>query len=118
VLFAGSVVLLVVLAPFVLMRISWLDALAFVLTIVVSLVIGHVLGGPRPDHRIPLAMIASTRNLGLALMIAGATLPEHLPVQVLIVAYTVLTQILHIPYLRWAKRAAERHAGVAPAAPA
>jgi predicted Na+-dependent transporter len=92
--------------------------LAIAVLVVCSIAIGHLLGGPRPDTRIALALIAATRNLGLALLLAKAILPEPLPAQAIILTYTLVSQVLHVPYLMWRKRVAARHDHAAPAAPA
>jgi BASS family bile acid:Na+ symporter len=89
--------------------------LAIAVVVVCSLAVGHLLGGPRPDTRIALALIAATRNLGLALLLAKAILPEPLPAQAIILTYTLVSQVLHIPYLMWRKRVAARQAHAAPA---
>jgi BASS family bile acid:Na+ symporter len=91
--------------------------LAIAVVVACSIAIGHLLGGPRPDTRIALALIAATRNLGLALVLAKAILPEPLPAQAIILTYTLVSQVLHIPYLMWRKRVAARQAPAAPAVP-
>ena len=117
VLYAGSLLLLV-LVPFIVVRMEWLGLAIMALCVAISIAIGHLLGGPRPDTRVALATLASTRNLGLALAIAGASLPEPLEVQAVIVVYMVVEQVVQIPYLMWRKRVAARHAHEARAAPA
>jgi BASS family bile acid:Na+ symporter len=116
VLFFASLILLVI-APRILMSLDWLAFVAMGLCVVASLAIGHLLGGPRPDTRVVLAIIASTRNMGLALAIAGASLAEPLPVQAAIVAYMFVEQVIQIPYLVWRKRAAARRAQQTSSAP-
>jgi BASS family bile acid:Na+ symporter len=88
--------------------------LAIGVVVACSIAIGHLLGGPRPDTRIALALITATRNLGLALLLAKAILPEPLPAQAIILTYTVVSQVLHVPYLMWRKRVAARQAHAAP----
>jgi BASS family bile acid:Na+ symporter len=116
-LYVGSLLLLV-LVPFIVVRMEWLGLAVMALCVAISIAIGHLLGGPRPDTRVTLATLASTRNLGLALAIAGASLPQPLEVQAVIVVYMVVEQVLQIPYVMWQKRVAARHAHEARSAPA
>jgi predicted Na+-dependent transporter len=88
--------------------------LAIAVVVACSIAIGHLLGGPRPDTRIALALITATRNLGLALLLAKAILPEPLPAQAIILTYTLVSQVLHVPYLMWRKRVAARQAHPSP----
>jgi BASS family bile acid:Na+ symporter len=117
VLYVGAL-LLVVLVPFILVRMNWVGPPVMALCVAISIAIGHLLGGPRPDTRVALATLASTRNLGLALAIAGASLQEPLEAQAVIVIYFVMEQVVQIPYLMWRKRVAARHAQQASSAPA
>ncbi len=102
----------VLIVPRLLPRLNGMAVLAMAVVIVISIAIGHLLGGPRPDTRVSLGLLTATRNLGLALMIAGANLEEpiRLPAMGMILTYTLVSQILHLPYLFWCKRTAKRRA--------
>jgi BASS family bile acid:Na+ symporter len=113
VLLALSAVGLLVLALPVALHLDFASVGAILVVIVASLALGQLLGGPRPDTRMVLAIVASQRNLGLALLLAGVLFERHLPTQVIILAYAILVQVVHIPYLRWQKRAAARRAAAA-----
>jgi predicted Na+-dependent transporter len=116
-----SLVVGVAVGPKLLAHLNGPGMLAVAVVVICSMAIGHVLGGPRPDTRIALALIAATRNLGLALLLAHIILPEgdqRLATQAMILTYTLVTQVLHVPYLMWRKRVAARHAGGAHPAPA
>ncbi|HMK35744.1 MAG TPA: hypothetical protein VK463_11800 [Desulfomonilaceae bacterium] len=67
-----------------------------------SLAIGHLLGGPSPEHRSSLAIASIARNLGLALFIAGLSDygQNFIPT---ILTYMVLGGLMAVPYAVWSK---------------
>ena len=67
-----------------------------------ALSIGHVMGGPDPNDRTALAVTCATRHVGVAMVVAAAT-PNPRTV-VLIVAYTLASALLIIPYMKWRSR--------------
>ncbi len=115
-----ALVALVLILPHLLPHLTGIAVSALVVTIAVSIAVGHLLGGPRPDTRTALGLLAATRNLGLALVIAGANLEEplRLPALGMILTYTLVAQVLHVPYLAWCKRAARRQTERPRSAPA
>jgi BASS family bile acid:Na+ symporter len=68
-----------------------------------ALCIGHLFGGPDPNDRTALAVTCATRHVGVAMVVAAAT-PNPRTV-VLIVAYTLASAIVIIPYMKWRGRA-------------
>ncbi len=71
--------------------------------VMVSLAIGHLLGGPRRDQRSALATACIARNIGLALFIAELSYyGQHLVPTIL--TYMILGGLLAIPYAVWSKR--------------
>jgi BASS family bile acid:Na+ symporter len=78
-------------------------ALAILLMVVISLAIGHLLGGPRRDQRSALATTCIARNIGLALFIAELSdYGQHFIPTLL--TYMILGGLLAVPYAVWSKR--------------
>ena len=72
-------------------------------TSVISLAIGHLLGGSEVDKRSALAIACIARNIGLAMYIAVFSNAQE---QVLptLVSYIILGSLIAIPYSTWSKR--------------
>jgi BASS family bile acid:Na+ symporter len=108
VLFILLLLILVLLLSFVpklraLLNVGWLPMVAILLMVVVSLAIGHLLGGPRRDQRSALATACIARNVGLALFIAELSdYGQHLIPTIL--TYMILGGLLAVPYAVWSKR--------------
>lgn len=82
-------------------------ALAVAASIAFGLLAGHLLAG-RP-HRSALALAAATRHPGVALAIAELSYPDRRgPITAAILFYLLLTSLVTAPYVRWARRRAER----------
>lgn len=77
--------------------------LAMVCFVVVGLVVGHVLGGPEPEHAIVLALSASTRHPAIAFAIAAANFPDQ-RIGGTLVLYLLVNAAVCIPYLQWQRR--------------
>jgi len=81
--------------------------LAIVLTTVLALAIGHLLGGPEPATRTATAISSAARNPGLALLVA--TLNAAPPaISATVLAYLVIAAVTVIPYVIWRQRFAAR----------
>jgi bile acid:Na+ symporter, BASS family len=74
--------------------------LAIVVFVLAGLVIGHWLGGPRPEHASVLALSTASRHPAIALAIASANYPGEKFAPTLIL-YLILCTILAIPYVKW-----------------
>jgi bile acid:Na+ symporter, BASS family len=74
----------------------------FVLT-VVSLAAGHLLGGPAFGDRVALAMAASSRQMGIATLIAAINFPAAVTVDVIVI-YLIVSIVATIPYMKWCKK--------------
>ncbi len=78
-------------------------AMAILFMVVISLAIGHLLGGPRRDQRSALATACIARNVGLALFIAElSNYGQHLIPTIL--TYMILGGLLAVPYAVWSRR--------------
>jgi BASS family bile acid:Na+ symporter len=80
-----------------------LPILAIVIMVAVSLIIGHILGGPALDERSDLAIASIARNIGLALFITTLSGVEREIIPTLL-AYMILGAMVAIPYSLWSKR--------------
>jgi bile acid:Na+ symporter, BASS family len=67
-----------------------------------ALGVGHLLGGPDPNDRTALAVTCATRHVGVAMVIAAAT--PNPRTAVLIVAYTLASALVIVPYMKWRGR--------------
>jgi bile acid:Na+ symporter, BASS family len=108
ILFILLIVILVLLLAFVpefraLLNVGGQLAVVIVLMVLISLTIGHLLGGPRRDQRSALATACIARNVGLALFIAELSdYGQHLIPTIL--TYMILGGLLAVPYAVWSKR--------------
>ncbi len=81
--------------------------LGIVLTTMLALTVGHLLGGPEPATRTATAISSAARNPGLALLVA--TLNAASPaISATVLAYLVIAALTLIPYVIWRQRAAAR----------
>ena len=72
------VVLLVAIGPAILALIRDPTVIiAIVVFLAVGLAVGHVLGGPNPNHSVVLALSTACRHPAIALSIAAANFPEE-----------------------------------------
>ena len=76
--------------------------IALVALILIALAIGHLMGGPDEDDRTALAIACATRHIGIALVVASA-FPGPATV-VIVLAYTIATAAVSLPYLRWRRK--------------
>jgi BASS family bile acid:Na+ symporter len=86
--------------------------MAVVAFVLVSLVAGHVLGGPDEDDRTVLALATASRHPGVALTIAGAVAPDRPAVSAAVMLAFLVSLLATGPYAKRRTRAA------APATPA
>jgi len=71
---------------------------------IVGLVVGHLLGGPVPDHRTVLAIATASRHPGVAIAIAGATFPAEKLAAPAILLALVVGALPSVPYIAWRRR--------------
>jgi BASS family bile acid:Na+ symporter len=80
-------------------------ALAIVITTILALAVGHLLGGPEPATRTAVAISSAARNPGLALLVA--TLNAASPaINATVLAYLVVSALTVLPYVLWRRRVA------------
>lgn len=83
---------------------QFISVLAMSIMIIISLAIGHFMGGPAEDVRSALAVVTSMRNTGLALVLVMTNIPSLKEVRIEIITYALLTAILSTIYVKWRKR--------------
>ncbi len=77
--------------------------LAIVAFVVLGLLIGHVMGGPDPEHAAVLALSTACRHPAIALAFAAANYPdEHFGGTILL--YLLVSLIVGMPYIAWQRR--------------
>jgi BASS family bile acid:Na+ symporter len=85
---------------------------ALTLFIFAGLAVGHVLGGPEPQHSVVVALATACRHPAIALTIAAANFPDQ-RFGGTILLYLLMNVLLAVPYVRWLKRRqAEAHARI------
>ncbi|HEY9663711.1 MAG TPA: hypothetical protein V6C65_35125, partial [Allocoleopsis sp.] len=70
------------------------------LLVLLSLWVGHLLGGRESSTRMTLATTTATHSAALALFIAGLNLP-HLSISPAIAVYVLISGAITIAYLTW-----------------
>jgi BASS family bile acid:Na+ symporter len=77
---------------------------AIVLFIAAGLAIGHVLGGPRPEDRVVLALSTASRHPGVAAAAATAVAPNETGVLAAVLLYTLVGMVAGSLYVRLHRR--------------
>jgi predicted Na+-dependent transporter len=110
------IVLLVFLLGFSLVTIPtvpWQALVAIVLTVLMGLSCGHLLGGPDLASRSSIATGTIARNAGLALFLLAANgAAQGIPT---IIAYMVVGSLTALPYNVWIKKQQQQQPEIAPA---
>jgi bile acid:Na+ symporter, BASS family len=83
---------------------QFISVIAMSIMIIISLAIGHFMGGPAEDVRSALAIVTSMRNVGLALVLVTANVPDLKEARIEIITYALLTAILSTIYAKSRKR--------------
>jgi bile acid:Na+ symporter, BASS family len=78
--------------------------LALMSFVIVGIAIGHFLGGPDPEDRTMLAVATASRHPAVALAIANTNFPQQKLTAPIVVVYVILSAIVSMPYIAWAKR--------------
>jgi BASS family bile acid:Na+ symporter len=108
----GALVLLVATAPAIWGLLGDATVLALAIFVSIGLAVGHVLGGPDPDHAGVLALSTACRHPIIAMTIAATNFPGE-RFGATIILYLLVNIVLSIPYIAWQKKRV-----VAAAAPA
>jgi len=119
----GSVVLLLGIVPVLVTTVPKMFALLGGFTLVagaafalVSLLVGHLLGGPAEDDRTVLALSTASRHPGVALAMGAAIANDPKSLSAAVLFTFLVSVIVTGPYVKWRKRGGAAHP--APAAQA
>jgi BASS family bile acid:Na+ symporter len=82
--------------------------LGILLFLLIGFAVGHVLGGPDPDHSVVLALSTACRHPAIALSLASANEPA-VQFGPTIIVYLLLGLIAGIPYVMWTRRHMTTH---------
>jgi BASS family bile acid:Na+ symporter len=80
---------------------------AIVMVTFAGLAIGHVLGGPNPDHSVVLALSTASRHPAIALAIASADFP-NVQFGPIVLLCLLVNALAVIPYIKWQTRPTAR----------
>jgi BASS family bile acid:Na+ symporter len=86
--------------------------IALVVFVAIGLLVGHLLGGPDPDHSVVLALSTASRHPAIALSIASANFPDE-RFGGTILLYLLVGALAAMPYLSWRRRRASKEVGFA-----
>jgi BASS family bile acid:Na+ symporter len=78
-------------------------AVALAGLVLVGLLVGHLLGGPAPEHSTVLALSSASRHPAIALSIASVNYPDEQFVGIVLL-YLLISAVLCIPYVAWQRR--------------
>jgi BASS family bile acid:Na+ symporter len=113
VLAIGMILLVAACIP--LLMATWRDIVALfgdgtvlimVLIAAGGLLLGHALGGPRPEDRIVLALSTASRHPAVALAVATSGVMETKSVIGAVLLYVVISVLVSLPYVMWRRRRA------------
>ena len=102
-LFLLLLIILIIPGLRLILQIGILPLVVIVMIVVISLAIGHLLGGSEVDKRSALAITCIARNIGLAMYIAYLSKSQQ-QVMPTLVSYMILGALIAIPYSTWSKR--------------
>ena len=105
----GLLALLVLVGPGMWEVIGDGTLIAIITFVLVGFAVGHLLGGPDPDHSVVLALSTACRHPAIALSIAAANFPEE-RFGATILLCLILGAIAGIPYIAWQRRRTARPA--------
>jgi BASS family bile acid:Na+ symporter len=75
--------------------------LVFLLFAATGVLVGHLLGGPRPDDRTVLALSTASRHPAMAIAIGAAAFPSQQLVPAAVMLYLLASIVATAPYSAW-----------------
>ncbi len=103
---AGGAILLLASHWQLVLDAKWTGILALAVLIFLSLVIGHLMGGPLEDDRTALAVACATRHIGIAVVVATSVPGPR--TSVILAVYILVSAAISLPYMRWRRAVAAR----------
>jgi len=82
---------------------GWRAIAAIMLTTLLAICCGHLLGGPRSSTRTALAIASAARNPGLALVVISLN-GGSVAIMGTVLAYLVISALTLLPYMIWRRR--------------
>jgi BASS family bile acid:Na+ symporter len=81
------------------------DGSLFAMTVFVAvgLLVGHLMGGPDPEHSVVLALSSACRHPAIALSIASSNFPDERFAGTILL-YVIVSAVVGMPYLAWHRR--------------
>jgi BASS family bile acid:Na+ symporter len=73
---------------------------------VIGLAVGHLLGGPDPEHRTVLALSTASRHPAVALAAAAGAGAESKGEVAAVLLCVLVAVVISVPYVAWRKRRA------------
>lgn len=102
-LIPSALLLFVATLPAIMPLVGQGTLLGMVIFVVIGLAVGHLLGGPVPDHAAVLALATASRHPAVALTVAAANFPgEQFAAAILL--YVLVNAAIGVPYLTWQRR--------------
>jgi BASS family bile acid:Na+ symporter len=83
-------------------EVGWQGLSALLVLLIAALAIGHWMGGPEPQDRTALAVMCTTRHIGIALAVATTLGDKKIPV--LVIVYVLAAAVISLLYSRWRTR--------------
>jgi BASS family bile acid:Na+ symporter len=77
--------------------------IALGLFVAAALLVGHLMGGPQPEHAVVLALSSAGRHPAIAFSVAAANFPDE-RFGGTILLYFIVSAIVRLPYLAWQRR--------------
>lgn len=84
--------------------------LAISVFVIAGFAVGHVMGGPEPEHSAVLAFSAACRHPGTALAVAAANYPDH-DLRAAVLIYVAVNVVVGLSYGYWSRHRSRRRAG-------
>ncbi len=104
------VVLIAAAAPDVWRLVGNGTLLAITVFVVAGFAVGHLLGGPEPEHSAVLAFSAACRHPGTALAVAAANYPDH-NLRAAVLIYLAVNVVVGLLYAYWHRNRLRRRSG-------
>lgn len=77
---------------------------ALVAFVIVGLIAGLVLGGPRPERRTDLALASACRHPGIAISLASLNMVGEKAVPAVVLLYLLVSTVVGVPFVSWRKK--------------
>lgn len=84
------------------LEVRWPGVAALAVLILISLIVGHLVGGSNEEDRTALAVACATRHIGVAVVVATAM--PGVRAAVVISVYIAISVAVTLPYMRWRRK--------------